>query len=84
MSKKIYGVTVGTNMNPEKIGESVFNASYNLKAEKISDGVVEISLIASEYEIPELPKNGVEQVGSTLVIVSGVTATQNNTTLSIE
>lgn len=79
MSRKIYGNTVGTNMNPKKIG-----SKYNLKAEEIGDGVVEISLIASEYEAPELPKNGVEQVGNTLIIVSGVTATQNNTTLSIE
>jgi hypothetical protein len=64
-----------------QIGAGGINASYNLKATEISNGVVEISLITAK---PESPENGVEQVGSTLIIVSGVSASQSGTTLSIE
>lgn len=59
------------------------NAVYN-NDQSANIAALEVALAASEVEKPDAPETGVEQSGSILSIISGVTVNQNGIVLDIE
>ena len=71
---------INTNKeNIDKLSEEIDNLSFELMITEVVNGIGKLVFVKKV----ETPTEGVTQVGSKLIILSGVTATQSGSTLSI-
>ena len=62
-----------------EISETISDLSFELVIMEVNNGIGKLAIVRTS----ETPTEGVTQVGNKLIIVSGVTATQNGSTLAI-